>query len=173
MGLLNTIAKRQARLGTADQRTAELIRLADGLDLERLPLGTGAEDVIQTAKKELAREIKRARTGTFNILIGNADRNRDGSPQRAVLLEEIVTEMLQHFTDWEYHFAARLANDARAQFDVAVQLRPIERIAMSPENLPLCTVCAVSKADNKYLNRDTFEVQPLCTDCTKAQWGKL
>jgi hypothetical protein len=172
MSLLS-IAKRQIRKGTTDHVIADILRQADNLEIELLPANTSPQELVERAKKEQARDVLRARRAAFRMFVDNRERNRENCSERAGLFDEIVSVILEEYPLWESVYARGIANTARVEFDLAVAVKPIERITDAYDRLPVCVVCRVSRADTKRLNLESWNVEPMCQDCASAQVREL
>jgi hypothetical protein len=167
------IAKRQLQRGAADTEIIGVLRLADQLMLHPFPHGTSPEDVLNASKKELAREIRKARRVIFQMLLEGRDRNQPENPQRAALFSEVLDTLVTELPSWDRVFASGIANAAREQFDLAIDNKPQERIAKAHHELPTCAMCNVVKAQEMYLNFETWETVPMCSSCAVDQTRRL
>jgi hypothetical protein len=173
MSKLLSIAKRQLRKGVADHVIVDILRQADNLEIEILPFNLTANELVDRAKKEQARDVNRARRATFRMLVENRDRNCENSAERSVLFDEIVGAILEEYPAWETVYASGIANTARVQFDLAMAVQPVERITDAYDRLPTCSLCHVSRAGSKSLNFESWNVEPICTDCAAQQVREL
>jgi len=107
------------------------------------------------------------------MLVENRERNRHDSAERAGLFDEIVFAILKEYPSWETVYARGIANTARIEFDLAIDVKPIERITDAYDRLPVCVLCRVSRADTKRLNLESWNVEPICTDCASVQVREL
>jgi len=57
---LLSIAKRQIRKGTTDHVIGDILRQADNLEIELIPVNSSPQDVVERAKKEHARDVPNA-----------------------------------------------------------------------------------------------------------------
>lgn len=173
MSKLLSIAKRQFRRGTERHEISDILNLADQLEIETFSPNVSAAELVERAEKEVAREIVRARKTTFRMLLEGRDRNGDDNPERDVLFGEIVASIQADLPSWETIYTRNVVGAARAQFDVAINGRPVEYIGGPVEARPPCSVCHVSRADTKRLNWETFQVEPICYDCASTQLREL
>src|SRR5258708_1063276 len=172
MSNLLSIAKRQFRKGPKGHEFREILNRADQWEIETCGAKGCASELVERAEKEVAREVVRARKIAFKTLAENRDRNREGNPERDVLFTEIVDAVLSEF-QWEVIYARGVINLARHQFDLAIDGRPCEYLGGPHDALPPCSVCHVSRADAKRLNFETWQIEPMCHDCTSTQLREL
>src|SRR5260221_4660656 len=173
MSKLLSIAKRQFRKGTERHEISDILNLADQLEIETLPPNKSAAEITERAEKAVAREVARARKTTFQMLTENRARNREGNPERDVLFGDVVAAVQAECPSWETNYARGVCNLARVQFDVAISVRPVEYIGGPHDALPPCSVCQVSRADAKKLNFETWQIEPMCSDCASTQLREL
>lgn len=172
MTTLASIAERQLRREKSDKEIIDAINLADVLQIDCF-VGQTATDVLDLAKKNLARKTNRARKAVFRMLVDGRARNGHNDPQRAVLFNEIVAMISNEYSDWEKIYVGTLANKAREIFDLAIEGQPINRLWVDLDRQPTCGLCTVSKVNTEFLDFEDFAVKPICYTCAQAQLKEL